>query len=159
MVYGLSLLAEFKKGFEKVRFYLELLGKEILSIDEERLSIVIMDKVDDVKIPIEIVIMKPGWVVIQTRIMSGDDVQRMVGSTHILYRELLRLSFRYPDFNFAMDDSYNIYAIQYIFLGALSFDVFEEELGAVPLTYYKFQKELLPEIKRIIEEEQKIEYA
>ncbi|MHA1608755.1 MAG: hypothetical protein ACTSX9_08550 [Candidatus Njordarchaeales archaeon] len=155
----MGISEEFSKGFEKVRFYLELMGKKIVDIDERNLVMLIEEVVNGDKIPIEIQIAKPGWVVIRSILMSGDEVQKLVGSTHILYRELLRLSFRFPEFNFAMDDSYNIYIVHYIFLGALSFDVFEEEYHAIPAAYQRFKNAVYPEIKRIMEEEQKIEFV
>lgn len=155
----LDLSDVLRGGFEKLVFYLKLMKKKIISIDKKNLRVFVEEKAEGKNIPIEIFVAPPGWAVIRTMLMRGDEVKKLVGSTYILYRELLRLSFRFPEFNFAMDDDYNIYIVHYIFLGALSYDVFEEEYNALPVAFEKFRRDLYPEIRRIIEEEQKIEIA
>lgn len=152
----MSILTE--RLYPRIKFYLSLLKKKIIYEDREKFIINIEEKIDNKPLIVTVVYLPPVWIHIRAKLIDGSEMRRLGGSKYIIYRELLKLSFKSAEFKFAMDDQFNVYITQDIHIAALTFDVFEEEYNAIPAAYKVFHKEIYPEMKSLAET-QKIEFT
>ena len=137
--------------FSRVLFYLKILGKNIIQIDKEKLFVKVEEKINKRKIEIDIGLVPPFWVIMRAKLLDGAEIERLGGSAYIVFRELLKISFKSAEFKFAMDDTANIYITEDIHFDALTFDVFDEEYHAIPAAAKTFYEKLYPEIKDLAE--------
>ena len=142
--------------FDRVLFYLKLLGKKVVEVNKEKYFVKVEERVNKKRIEITIALVPPFWVTMRGKLLDGEEIRKLGGMAYIVYRELLKLSFRSAEFKFAMDDEYNIYITEDIHFAALTFDVFDEEYNAIPAAAKTFYDRLYPEIKQIAES-QKVE--
>jgi len=147
-----------EKIFDRLLNYLSLLKRKIIRVDREHFVIMVEETVDNKKITIMIGLSPPFWVVMRAKLVDGSEIEKLGYSAYIVYREILRLSFRSAEFKFAMDDQKNIYITEDIHFAALTFDVFDEEYYAIPAAFKTFHEKIYPEIKEIVERE-RIEVA
>jgi len=137
--------------YQRIKFYLNLLKKKIIYEDKEKFIITVEERVDDEPLVVTVVYLPPVWIHLRAKLIDGSEMEKLGGSKYIIYRELLKLSFRSAEFKFAIDDQSNIYITQDIHIAALTFDVFEEEYNAIPAAYKTFHKEIYPEMKNLAE--------
>ncbi len=144
--------------YQRIKFYLSLLKKNIIYEDKEKFIIAVEEKVDGKPIVVTVVFLQPVWIHIRAKLIDGSEMEKLGGSRYIIYRELLKVSFRSAEFKFAMDDQFNIYITEDIHVAALTFDVFEEEYNAIPAAYKSFYEQIYPEMKTLAET-QKIDFT
>ncbi len=139
--------------YQRIKFYLSLLKKKIIYEDEKKFIITVEERVNNEPLVVTVLYLPPVWIHIRAKLIDGSEMEKLGGSRYIIYRELLKLSFRSAEFKFAMDDQFNIYITEDIHIAALTFDVFEEEYNAIPAAYKTFHETIYPDMKALAESE------
>lgn len=145
-------MSSVERIFQRILFYLKILEKKIINVDPKNLVIIVEEVVDNKKLPIQIHLSPPHWVVMRAKLIDGSEIRRIEGSEFIIFRELLRYSYKSAEFKFSLDDEYSIYITEDIHFSALTFDVFDEEYHAIPAAAKLFWEKVFPEIKTLAEE-------
>ncbi len=139
-----------KLAFEKVLLYLKFMRKKVTKIDKAKLNIIVSERVPympDEWIKIGIIFIG-SWVRIFTILYEDFDVSMFGEDAVEILRGMLRLQDDHMEFTFSLSKNNTLVVKEDIHAKALTYDVFREEYDAILEAYKKFQKNIVPLIKR-----------
>jgi len=136
-------------AFRKILFYLGVLRKHIVSIDEENYRITVSDSPPNMpgeKVSVEIIV-GSSWVRIYAVALEDLGLEELNMDAIGVLAGILRLQDEYMEFSFALGKEGELVIKQDIHIGALTLDVFEEEYEAILAAYERFSTKIAPLIR------------
>lgn len=159
-----GLETDLKKGYEKllikprIGMYLRSLGFKFKWLDDQEVFLIPVrleaGEGEEKKEHKHLILiqLKGLWVSIRVGLLPAKQIPE--GSLETLKEMLLKANFQNPEFAFSMNEKSNVGFSQDIFIPALNFDVFMEELLSIPRAIEKFWTDIVPKLKEVQEDEE-----
>lgn len=157
-----DLETDLKKGYEnllikpRIGMYLRSLGFKFKWL-EDRETFLIPVRIETGEEKKEhkhliLIQLKGLWVSMRVGLLPVKQIPE--GTLEDLKDMLLKANFENPEFAFSMNKKGNVGYSQDIFIPALNFDVFMEEILSIPRAIEKFWSDIVPKLKEVQEDEE-----